>query len=77
MKNTLVIIVLAITASAIASGSAGNGQTTAEPPEQVSFPTQDGGLTHANLYGKGDRGVVLAHGGRFTFPLDGCSIHSR
>ena len=66
MKNTLVIIALAITASAIASGSAGNGQTTAEPPEQVAFPTQDGGLTHANLYGKGDRGVVLAHGGRFS-----------
>jgi pimeloyl-ACP methyl ester carboxylesterase len=34
--------------------------------EHVSFPTQDGGLVFADIYGKGDRGVVLAHGGRFN-----------
>jgi pimeloyl-ACP methyl ester carboxylesterase len=34
--------------------------------EHVSFPTQDGGLIYADAYGKGDRGVVLAHGGRFN-----------
>jgi alpha/beta superfamily hydrolase len=34
--------------------------------EHVSFPTQDGGLVHADLYGTGERGVVLAHGGRFN-----------
>lgn len=34
--------------------------------QHVSFATEDGGLIHADLYGKGDRGVVLAHGGRFT-----------
>lgn len=34
--------------------------------EHVSFPTQDGGIVYADLYGKADRGVVLAHGGRFT-----------
>jgi pimeloyl-ACP methyl ester carboxylesterase len=34
--------------------------------ERVSFPTEDGGLVYADVYGKGDRGVVLAHGGRFT-----------
>ena len=33
--------------------------------ERVSFSTQDGGLVYADVYGKGDRGVVLAHGGRF------------
>lgn len=33
--------------------------------EQVSFPTQDGGVVYADLYGKGERGIVLAHGGRF------------
>jgi pimeloyl-ACP methyl ester carboxylesterase len=33
--------------------------------QSVSFPTQDGGLIYADLYGKGDRAVVLAHGGRF------------
>jgi pimeloyl-ACP methyl ester carboxylesterase len=37
-----------------------------EAQEHVSFPTQDGGLIHADLYGKGDHGVVLAHGGRFN-----------
>jgi alpha-beta hydrolase superfamily lysophospholipase len=34
--------------------------------EHVSFSTEDGGLIYADLYGKGDRGLVLAHGGRFT-----------
>jgi pimeloyl-ACP methyl ester carboxylesterase len=34
--------------------------------EHVSFATEDGGLIYADLYGEGDRGVVLAHGGRFT-----------
>jgi pimeloyl-ACP methyl ester carboxylesterase len=40
----------------------------AEPaaPEPVSFPTEDGGLVHALLYGRGHRGLVLAHGGRFN-----------
>jgi pimeloyl-ACP methyl ester carboxylesterase len=34
--------------------------------EHVSFPTGDGGVIQADLYGSGDRGVVLAHGGRFN-----------
>jgi pimeloyl-ACP methyl ester carboxylesterase len=34
--------------------------------EHVSFTTEDNGLIYADVYGKGDRGVVLAHGGRFT-----------
>ena len=37
--------------------------TTAQ--EHVLFPTPDGVRLHANLYGQGDRGVVLVHGGRF------------
>ncbi len=35
-------------------------------PQLVSFPTQDGGIVYADLYGKGDRAVVLAHGGPFN-----------
>ena len=31
----------------------------------VSFPTDDGGVVYADVYGEGDRGIVLAHGGRF------------
>jgi len=34
--------------------------------EHVSFPTQDGGVVYADIYGAGERGVVLAHGGRFN-----------
>ena len=32
----------------------------------VFFPTTDGGVVSADLYGAGDRGIVLAHGGRFN-----------
>lgn len=39
--------------------------SSAGAQELVSFPAQDGGLIYADLYGEGDRGVVLAHGGRF------------
>jgi pimeloyl-ACP methyl ester carboxylesterase len=34
-------------------------------PRPLSFPTGDGGVVHADLYGGGERGVVLAHGARF------------
>ena len=33
--------------------------------KHVTFPTRDGGLVHADLYGDGERGVVLAHGAQF------------
>jgi pimeloyl-ACP methyl ester carboxylesterase len=39
------------------------GLTSAQ--EHVSFPTEDGWIIHGDLYGTGDRAVVLAHGGRF------------
>jgi pimeloyl-ACP methyl ester carboxylesterase len=34
--------------------------------EHVSLATQDGGTVYADVYGKGERCVVLAHGGRFN-----------
>ena len=34
--------------------------------DHVTFPTEDGALIYADVYGAGSRGVVLAHGGRFT-----------
>ncbi|MFZ0957079.1 MAG: alpha/beta fold hydrolase [Candidatus Sulfotelmatobacter sp.] len=40
------------------------GQIPAQ--EAVTFLAPDGYRLHADLYGKGDRAVVLAHGGRFT-----------
>jgi len=33
--------------------------------QRVSFSTEDGARIAADVYGTGDRGVVLAHGGRF------------
>ena len=66
MKGILVIIAFAITGSVLSFGSEGRRQEASGPPELVSFPTHDGGLIYADLYGKGGRGVVLAHGGRFT-----------
>ena len=34
--------------------------------EHTSFTTEDGAVIYADLYGAGERGVVLAHGGQFT-----------
>ncbi len=39
--------------------------TLSAVPKEVSFPTQDEGVVSADLYGAGDRGVVLAHGMKF------------
>ena len=66
MKHTLFILILALAGPVPVFGSEEPGQPAGEPPEQVSFSTQDGGLIYANLYGKGARGVVLAHGARFN-----------
>ena len=40
--------------------------TTAGAQKTVSFSTEDGGLLYGDLYGQGERGVVLAHGARFN-----------
>jgi pimeloyl-ACP methyl ester carboxylesterase len=32
----------------------------------VSFPTEDGGVVFADVYGTSDRAIVLAHGGQFN-----------
>lgn len=66
MKRFLVILMLAIAASAPSLGNERSREGVSDTPEPVSFPTQDGGLVYADLYGDGDRGVVLAHGGRFN-----------
>ena len=66
MKRLFVLITFAIALAVLASASIRGGQDASAPPELVSFPTQDEGLIYANLYGKGERGVVLAHGGRFN-----------
>jgi pimeloyl-ACP methyl ester carboxylesterase len=53
------LIVNAFLSSVLLMGSAAG-------PQHVSFPTADGGVVYADVYGKGERGVVLAHGGQFN-----------
>jgi len=38
----------------------------AEAQKTISFPTEDGGTIFADVYGSGEKAVVLAHGGRFN-----------
>src|SRR5260370_3830607 len=38
----------------------------ATAPKTISLPTEDGGVIFADVYGTGDRGIVLAHGGPFN-----------
>lgn len=63
MKRPAAISVVFMVATFAISYAAGK---QAAPPQQISFPTQDGGTVYADLYGVGERGVVLAHGGRFN-----------
>jgi pimeloyl-ACP methyl ester carboxylesterase len=39
---------------------------SAAAQKTVSFPTEDRGVIYADVYGEGDRGIVLAHGGQFN-----------
>jgi len=48
------------------TSSESSSDKTESQVEHVSFASEDGALIFADLYGSGDRGVVLAHGGRFT-----------
>jgi pimeloyl-ACP methyl ester carboxylesterase len=65
MKN-LLRIGLTISVLLLGPGSISRGQDGSTSSELVSFPTQDGGLIYADSYGKGERAVVLAHGGQFN-----------
>ena len=66
MKRQLQSVAFALAAAVLAFGGEGVRQDDSAPPELASFPTRDGGLVYGNLYGEGERAVVLAHGGRFT-----------
>lgn len=51
---------------AVLGASAAAAETQSAVPRAVSFPADDGGVVHADEYGTGERGLVLAHGGRFA-----------
>ncbi|HLW97824.1 MAG TPA: alpha/beta fold hydrolase [Candidatus Acidoferrales bacterium] len=56
----LVGFIAALSLAAIARGA------SPSPGDPVTFPTQDGGIVYGLVYGEGERGVVLAHGGQFN-----------
>lgn len=43
-------------------GAVVGAAAASDGPDEVSFPTADGGEIHALLWGDGDHGVLLAHG---------------
>ncbi len=53
--RTLIVIIAALCFSDVVTAQ-----------RAVSFPTEDGGVVFADVYGTGDRGIVLAHGGPFN-----------
>lgn len=53
------LLFLGVLVAVLAAASAG-------AQEHTKITTQDGAILYADLYGKGERGVVLAHGGQFT-----------
>jgi len=55
-----------VTAQVSGASPALSFDKTAAKVEHLSFGSKDGAVIYADLYGEGDRGVVLAHGGRFT-----------
>jgi pimeloyl-ACP methyl ester carboxylesterase len=67
--HTLLLLTLGCNCTAQATAPASSeplvprSQTTLE---HVSFTTEDGAIIYADLYGAGERGVVLAHGGQFN-----------
>ena len=64
--STLILATCAIgCARARVDPSPPPAESPSAEPRLVSFPTSDGGLVYADLYGGGERGVVLAHGARF------------
>jgi alpha-beta hydrolase superfamily lysophospholipase len=65
MKLTLLITTIVISTAIAVGQSQTPKAAVVEPANEISFPTEDGGLIHALEYGKGKHAVVLVHGGRF------------
>jgi len=66
LLGACVFLAACSSARSLSAGHRLDERQPTRPPERVRFPTEDGGLIHGDLYGGGDRGVVLAHGGRFN-----------
>lgn len=69
INTGLLAVTIALTAIASFAQDTGKKASDEKSPDAstlVSFTTEDGGTIYADLYGKGKRGVVLVHGGRFN-----------
>lgn len=74
LSRTFLFLILACSlvtrpvAPSIANSQNGSPQTVQGhlSPEHLSLTAADGAILYADLYGEGDRGVVLAHGGQFN-----------
>jgi pimeloyl-ACP methyl ester carboxylesterase len=66
LKPFLILCACIVTAQAQSPLSLLSPEKPEPNVEHISFTTEDGGVVYADLYGNGERGVVLAHGGRFT-----------
>jgi pimeloyl-ACP methyl ester carboxylesterase len=65
--NPFLFLCTCIVTSQVQAPTPVSSAHTPEPKvANVSFATEDGGIVYADLYGDGESGVVLAHGGRFT-----------
>ena len=58
MRILIALVATSLLATYLAQNAAGQ--------KTVSFPTEDGGVIYADVYGQAARAVVLAHGGRFN-----------
>ena len=65
MHAVVLLCALGLPYLAPAGLQAGDRSSSIEP-SPVRLRTRDGGTVHGDLYGSGTRGLVLAHGGRFT-----------
>lgn len=66
MNRTLLAAFIFFAVSSVSGQATVPKPVEEKPPVEVSFPTDDGGTIYAHLYGKGERAVVLVHGGRFN-----------
>ncbi len=70
MFRLLTLLLIPLTKEAAADASAVSPPASLSKSESgvdhVSFSTEDGAVIYADVYGTGDRGVVLAHGGLLT-----------
>lgn len=61
-----ILTTLSVVANLVAMVVGGSGVgLAAELPEEITFPTSDGGQIQAHLYGEATHAVVLAHGAVF------------